>query len=124
MDPVIISIPLGLLTAAFVIIAEFPDYQADKETGKNNLTVRLGIKNARFLYAAVCAAAYLSIPAGILTGIMPVKGLLAGFAALISLAACIELWKKYETPSKLGLACGLTLAAHLICGILLTASYF
>jgi|ERR1035437_575424 1,4-dihydroxy-2-naphthoate octaprenyltransferase len=123
LEPMIISLPLGLLTAAFVVMAEFPDYNADRETGKNNLVVRLGRKRSRILYAAITAAAFSSIPVGIFWGIMPAKGLLAGCAGLLSAAACLELWKKYETPSKLGPACALTLAAHFIAGALLIGAY-
>lgn len=121
--PAVVSLPLGLLTAVFVIAAEFPDYEADKQTGKNNLTVRLGVKNARLLYASVSAAAFACVLAGNLAGILPVKGLYAAGAAVLSLLAFYELWKKYETPSKLGPACGLTLAAHLITGLLLINAF-
>ncbi len=122
LEPVIISIPLGLLTAAFVIIAELPDRKADMETGKNNLAVKLGPGKTVFLYAAVSAAAYLCIPAGIALGIMPATGLTALSGAVVSAAAMFELWKKYKTPEKLGLACALTLVAHLITGLLLIVS--
>ena len=123
LEPVIISIPLGLLTAAFVIIAELPDRLADMETGKNNLAVKFGPEKTVFLYAAVSAAAYLCIPAGIAMGIMPAGGLLAISGAVVSAAAFFELRRKYKTPGKLGLACALTLVAHLITGLLLIVSF-
>ena len=121
--PAVVSLPLGLLTAVFVIAAEFPDYTADKETGKNNLTVRFGLKNARVLYAAVSSAAYLCVLAAYFFGILPVKGLLALCPGVLSAWACFELWQNYKIASKLGLACILTLIAHLGVGLLLIHAY-
>lgn len=41
-----LSVPLGLLIAAFLWINEFPDHDADQASGKRNLVVRLGKENA------------------------------------------------------------------------------
>ena len=55
------SIALGLLVAAFLMINEFPDYKADKASGKNNLVVRLGHGGSVTLYIATIAAGYLTL---------------------------------------------------------------
>ncbi len=54
---ILVSIPLGLLIGNFLLINEFPDYQADKSAGKRTLVVRLGRTGAGRLYALVAAAA-------------------------------------------------------------------
>ena len=43
---VALSLPLGLLIAAFLWVNEFPDYLADVGAGKRNLVVRLGRRRA------------------------------------------------------------------------------
>lgn len=48
-----LSLPLGLLIAAFLWVNEFPDHDADKSSGKSNLVVRLGKKNAAKGLAAI-----------------------------------------------------------------------
>jgi 1,4-dihydroxy-2-naphthoate polyprenyltransferase len=53
------SVALGLLVAAFLWINEFPDYLADKASGKRNLVVRLGRDASVNAYIAIVAAAYL-----------------------------------------------------------------
>ncbi len=53
-----VSLVLGLLVAAFLWINEFPDYAADRATGKRNLVVRLGKDNATAGYVALLVAAY------------------------------------------------------------------
>jgi 1,4-dihydroxy-2-naphthoate octaprenyltransferase len=45
-DPVWLSVPLGVLIAAFLWVNEFPDYHADLGAGKNNLVARLGKRRA------------------------------------------------------------------------------
>jgi 1,4-dihydroxy-2-naphthoate octaprenyltransferase len=121
--PVIISIPAGLLTAAFVIMAEFPDFEADRDTGKDNLVVRLGKKNGVILYAVVSIAAYAVIAAAALSGFVPKACGFAIFGSLFSVYAAVELYRKYETPGKLGLACALTLVSHMIAGAALIIAF-
>lgn len=46
----LISLPVGLSIFTVILINEFPDYQADKATGKNNLVVRMGRLKAAYIY--------------------------------------------------------------------------
>lgn len=43
-ETIFLSIPLGILIAAFLVINEFPDRIADLSAHKMNLVVRLGVK--------------------------------------------------------------------------------
>lgn len=52
------SAALGLLVAAFLWINQFPDYLADRQAGKNNLVVRLGLDNAAMGYVLLVCVAY------------------------------------------------------------------
>jgi 1,4-dihydroxy-2-naphthoate octaprenyltransferase len=49
---------LGILVAAFLWINQFPDYRADRLSGKRNLVVRLGPNRAAFGYVVITASAY------------------------------------------------------------------
>ncbi len=69
---------LGLLVAAFLWINEFPDYQADRQAGKNNLVVRLGLENAARLRAAGLCRLHLAAADGL---VLPRRQWLAGWAA-------------------------------------------
>ncbi len=53
-----LAIPLGLLIAAFLVINEFPDHDADASVGKNTLVVRLGRRRGAVLFAALVALAF------------------------------------------------------------------
>jgi 1,4-dihydroxy-2-naphthoate polyprenyltransferase len=67
-DVVLLSLPLGLLIAAFLWINEFPDYRADRAAGKRTLVVKLGRRRAARAFAALLAIAY-----GCL-GLLPLSG--------------------------------------------------
>ncbi len=63
---VLLSLPLGILVAAFLWINEFPDYAADARSGKHTLVVRLGRRGAApgFAWLGMAAAVILvSLPA-------------------------------------------------------------
>ena len=121
--PAVISLPLGFLTAAFVIIAEFPDREADKKTGKKNLVVRLGEKKGVLLFGAVSLLAYAVEAACLSVGYIPPQGAWAAAGMPFSIVAFIELFRKYRTPGKLGFACAMALIAHLISGAALVAVF-
>lgn len=53
------SIALGILIMAFLWINEFPDYEADKASGKKNLVVRLGRETSSLLYTVILATGYI-----------------------------------------------------------------
>jgi 1,4-dihydroxy-2-naphthoate octaprenyltransferase len=54
-----LSLPVGLLIAAFLWINQFPDYRADLKAGKRNLVVRLGRGPASRVFAGLIAAAFI-----------------------------------------------------------------
>jgi 1,4-dihydroxy-2-naphthoate polyprenyltransferase len=60
-----LSIPIGLTIFNVILLNEFPDYEADKATGKKNMLYRLGKKNGKTLYIAfslLASAAMLASP--------------------------------------------------------------
>ncbi len=55
----LLSLPLGLMVAAFLWVNEFPDFHADRAAGKRNLVVRMGRPRASRVFAGVVAGAFL-----------------------------------------------------------------
>jgi len=107
-----LSLPLGLLIAAFLIVNEFPDYRADCAHGKRNLVVRLGRRRAAWLLVAVNVIAFallaslpwLGLPGGVLFG---------GIAAMPAAAAAWLVLRRPETFHRDRPAQPLALAAFL-----------
>jgi len=96
-----VSLPVAFLNTAALYIFEFPDYEADSAVGKKNLVVRLGRKNAVYLFIALSALACLSLFAGIILGLLPLYSGLAVVALPLSALACNGLMKYYDRPKSL-----------------------
>ncbi len=117
--PALISLPIGMLAAAIVDINEFPDFEADKRTGKKNLVVRLGVKNGRATYIIMNVLAFAAIIAAVALKAVPFA-VIAGLLALPVAAKAVSiLVKNYKSPAKLAPACGMTILAHLLTGVII-----
>lgn len=112
---VLLSIPLACWIAAVLIANEVPDAASDAAEGKRTLVVRLGPGGTRILYAAVQAAAVLSLGAGVGVGFLPAWGL-AGPVVLLGLAGAASMGLSGPRAA-LARAVKLTLAIHLAGGL-------
>ncbi len=91
------SVPLGLFTAAFLWVNEFPDYEADRSVGKDNLVVKLGKQRASrvlpLIYLAALGLLVLAVDRDVLDSLA-----LLGFAgALPAIPAVYWTWQNPET---------------------------
>jgi len=91
-----LSLPLGLLIAAFLWINEFPDFLADRSAGKNNLVARLGRRTASRILPGIYASSFALLVGLVLFG-MPVS-VLGGLVALpTAIYASAKVWALPET---------------------------
>src|SRR5207237_9637829 len=58
-----LSVPVGLLAAAILVVNNVRDLETDRRAGKRTLAVRLGRDRARTLYAAMVAGAFVTAQA-------------------------------------------------------------
>ncbi|MFQ6031747.1 MAG: 1,4-dihydroxy-2-naphthoate octaprenyltransferase [Candidatus Zixiibacteriota bacterium] len=123
LEPIIASIPIGLLVTAVLYINEFPDYQADKSVGKKTLVVRLGREKAALGFIVLVIMTFSVIVGGIILSILP-------FVTLVALASfpfflkALKLSQKFHEKSfDLAPANAFTVMGHLITGFLLILSY-
>ena len=91
------ALPLGILTAAFLWVNEFPDYRADLGAGKRNLVVQLGKQRAARALPLIYLLAF-----GLLLALPGYEGLPTaitwGLVALLPAAlACWWVWRDPET---------------------------
>lgn len=61
LEVIMVSIPPGILTALLLLLNQFPDSEADKQGGRNHLVIKLGSRNAAFVYTAGVVATFLII---------------------------------------------------------------
>jgi len=110
---VLLSLPLGILIAAFLWINEFPDYSADALSGKRTLVVRLGRRGA------AAGFVWLGVSAAVVTAVLPAAGLpatvwLGGIAALRYIPAARALLATPEDTAAIVPAQAMTLQAFLL----------
>ena len=75
--PFALSVPVGCLATAILVVNNVRDIDTDRRAGKLTLAVRLGRRGARVLYAALVLAAFLGLPVALLAADGPAWGLLA-----------------------------------------------
>jgi 1,4-dihydroxy-2-naphthoate octaprenyltransferase len=81
-----LSVPVGLLAAAILVVNNVRDIDTDRRSGKRTLAVRIGRKRTRILYGAMLAGAYLLAPVTWLFGPLSAWLLLAWLTAPLALA--------------------------------------
>lgn len=68
-----VGVPVAFLIIGVLILNEFPDIEADQSVGKRNLIVRAGSQKGVWIYLGVISLAYITIFAGVISGLFPVK---------------------------------------------------
>jgi 1,4-dihydroxy-2-naphthoate octaprenyltransferase len=122
-EPVVASLPVGLLIALVVWINQFQDMKADAAVGKTHWVARLGRRRAATAYGLLLAAVYLSLAAGVLFGGVTPLALLG----LLTLPKAVQAYRvahvHYDHPQELVPANAATIQIHLWTGILITLGY-
>ena len=79
--PFALSIPVGMLSTAILVVNNLRDTETDRRVGKRTLAVRLGRDRTRGLFTALVAGAYLVLAIGLLAADGPAWALLALLSA-------------------------------------------
>ena len=123
-EPLLASIPVGLLVAAILWINEFPDMEADSAVGKKTLVLRLGYARSISVYTSMVLTAYVLIVLYALLQIfspIPITSL-ASLIALLSLPFALKavrvLRANYKDPHGIIPANANTIFLHLSFGVL------
>ncbi|MEZ5536549.1 MAG: 1,4-dihydroxy-2-naphthoate octaprenyltransferase [Thiolinea sp.] len=118
--PVLVSIPTALLVMNILVINQFPDYEADKQSGKRHWVVRFGLQKATYLYQSFLIQAVFFVVLFTLNGTMPGWSIVSGIPLLLAGRANLLLQKHAKQPTQLETAIKLTIAAAITHGLLLS----
>jgi 1,4-dihydroxy-2-naphthoate octaprenyltransferase len=116
----IVGVPLGLLTAAILLINEFPDAYADALAGKNHLVVSVGKAKSRWVYLAFVILGFAVCVTLVLLGTFPIGALAVLLAVPVAIRATRVLFAHYEDRELIE-ANAATVRLHLAAGLLLVA---
>ena len=109
-----LAIPIGCTIFNVILLNEFPDYAADSQAGKKNLTVRMGRDFATHIYGVFTLVAWIFLLVSIFAGAPVHLVILSTPLYLIGGRIYLELRRgAYEDRNILKRLCGLNLAINL-----------
>ncbi|CAN5227362.1 1,4-dihydroxy-2-naphthoate polyprenyltransferase [soil metagenome] len=123
--PLLLSVPVGLLSTAILVVNNVRDLDTDARAGKRTLAVRLGRQRTRILFSALIAASFALVAIGLWLGEGPAAGLLALLSAPLAVGPHRAVWTRTDGPALNGALAGtgallagfsLLLAAGLVLG--------
>ncbi len=117
---VLVSLPVGLLTANLLYINQFPDRKADIQAQKLHWVARLSPNVARWGYVLIALLAWLTLAILIVVGTLPLLALISALPIFLSIKAGRILLQNAETPQNLAPAIQMTILVMLAHGALLT----
>jgi len=102
-----LSGPIGCTIFNVILLNEFPDYNGDRQAGKKNLPVRLGLDLAAQIYGVVVALAWASLMMGLFFGVPICFAILATPLYLVGGKIYLELRRDQGRFFEPGLQLGL-----------------
>jgi 1,4-dihydroxy-2-naphthoate polyprenyltransferase len=120
----LLGIPHGFFIMAVIWINEFPDYQADHDSKKRNIVVRLGLSKARYVYGLIMLLPFFFVILLVLAIGIPYTILLSLVAIPLSIKAIYILWDNYMSYKNLIPAQALTIITMTSVGLLISAGLF
>lgn len=98
------SVPVGLIITAILVVNNLRDIENDKKAGKHTLAVRLGERGARIEYLLCMVGAYLVMPLAALLGIVPWLSLLTWLSIPLALKSTRAVFTQRGRPLNAALA--------------------
>ncbi len=123
LEPLLVSIPVGILIALVLYVNEVPDRPADEAAAKRTLPVRFSKATIVNLYAAAVAVTFGLIVVFAVAGWIVRPAIIALAAAPLALPVYRALKSFYEQPYALMPAMAKNIQLHLATGVLLILGY-
>jgi 1,4-dihydroxy-2-naphthoate octaprenyltransferase len=98
------SVPVGLIITAILVVNNLRDIQNDEKAGKRTLAVRLGERGTRIEYLLCMVGAYLVMPLAASLGLIPWAGLLAWLSLPLAVKSTRAVFTQRGHPLNAALA--------------------
>jgi 1,4-dihydroxy-2-naphthoate octaprenyltransferase len=115
-----LGIPPGFLIAAVIWINQFPDFEADSATKKQNLVVRLGVRRSRWIYASLMLFPFFTVLFMVVADWFSCLSLVSFLCLPLALKAIFVAWVHFDSHTEIVPAQALTIQTHLVFGLLLS----
>ncbi len=123
-EPLLVSLPMAFLILSVIFCNEIPDFEEDRDSGKNNLIGAWGRDKGYQLYAVSVLLSVLSLLALIYAKILPGSALLILGFYILAIKPLTILKTQYTSKEHLHKASGMTIALYTFVGIAMTGFLF
>lgn len=100
----VMSVPLGLLITAIIVVNNLRDIEQDRAVGKRTLAVRMGAKATMYEYAACVVGAYLVVAGAVAAGALTPWTLIVAASLPLAYTATRTVFTQAGTPLNAALA--------------------
>lgn len=122
--PIYVSIIVGLLISLVLFVNQFPDYEADKESGRRNFIVLAGREISSIVFIIFLSLTYVILIILVILQILPYLSLIALASLLFAVKAMITTRKYYDDYLAMIPAQAMTILTTLAFTVLLAISLF
>lgn len=123
LEPILASIPTALLIASVLYINEFPDFIADRDSGKRTIVVRLGRARAAKGYLLMISVMFLWIMLCVLMQLIAYESLLALILLPVAFIGVRTTLREYDAPERMIPANAATVILHLFVTVYVAIGY-
>jgi 1,4-dihydroxy-2-naphthoate polyprenyltransferase len=116
----LLSIPIGLLAAAILVVNNYRDIDTDRAAGKRTLAVIIGPERTRTLFVMLVYGAFALIALFAMLGWTPFPTIFAALIVPYALAPVRIIYRKSEGPALIR-ALKMTARLHLLTGLVIAA---
>ncbi len=119
---VYVGVIVGLLSSVVLLVTSFPDYDADKKSGRRTLVIVIGKANSIKLLAIIIGVTYAMIIGGSIFNVLPIFSIIAISSAPFAVKAVRKL-RRFHDTGELVSSMANSIIYSRICGILLAVSF-
>ncbi len=119
---VFVGIIIGLLSAVVLLVTSFPDYEADKKSGRRTLVILSGKQNSVKIFAGLIVVTSGMIIGGAIFNLIPLFSTIGLLSIPFAVKAICKL-KRFNEPSQLVSSMANSIIYSRICGLLLAISF-
>ena len=121
--PIYVGAIIGILSASILFVNSFPDYNADKGSGRRTLVILLGRQRASVVFPMFFLSVYLLVLAGIFLGYTKVYSLACFVSAPFAVISIRTLRNNHEDLDKLILSMSAAVMCSRITAAILAVSF-
>jgi 1,4-dihydroxy-2-naphthoate octaprenyltransferase len=117
-----VGIIIGLLSSVVLLVTSFPDYNADKKSGRQTLVIVIGKENSIKLLAIIIGVTYAMIIGGSIFNVLPIFSIIAISSVPFAVKAVRKL-RRFHDTGELVSSMANSIIYSRVCGILLAVSF-